>query len=245
MGTKRAAFLSGCKHAFPIALGYFSISITFGILSVSTGLQAFEATTMSALVYAGASQFIAISLMGVANWIEIVLATFVLNLRHLLMSTTLARTLKTSKWKAALLSFGITDETFVLATVGQGQEQDAKELKGSYFAGIVITSYLSWVTGTAVGALFGSFIPEALTSSMGIGLYAMYIALLTPAIKSSKKNLWIAASSASVCTLLFFQVPQLSQGWAIVISTMLVATIATLSRKTTPLPSTAEKEESA
>jgi len=221
MHPRKKAFFQGCKVGLPVAFGYFSISVTFGVLAVQNGLTALESTAMSIWVFAGASQFIAVSLIASAGWMEIVLATFILNLRHLLMSTTLARSIKTSTWKAAILSFGITDETFVVSTIGKKD----KLIEGSYFAGIALVSYSSWVIGTLIGALFGDFIPTSITSSMGIALYAMFIALLTPAIKESKQKTIIAGTSAILCTLFYFLFPQLSYGWAVIFSTIGAATL--------------------
>lgn len=221
MSTDKHPFLRGCQQALPIALGYFPISITFGVLAVSNGLSPFEATMMSACVYAGASQFIAINLLSQSTALEIILTTFVINLRHLLMSTALGRRMQISTWKASVLSFGITDETFVMATIGD----HSKLIRGAYFAGLALSVYVTWVVGTMVGGLFGEIIPSVFTNSMGIALYAMFISLLTPAIKESLRNAFIAASSALLCTALSFFVPELSTGWAVVISTMFSATL--------------------
>jgi 4-azaleucine resistance transporter AzlC len=235
--SRKEAFLLGCKDGWPIAFGYFSISVTFGVLASQGGLSALEATAMSVFVFAGASQFIAISLLHTAGWIEIILATFILNLRHLLMSTTLARSIRTSKPKAALLSFGLTDETFVVSTIGK----ENKLIKGSYFAGVAITAYSSWILGTLVGGVFGEFIPSSITNSMGIGLYAMFIALLTPALKTSLQKSVIAGASATLCTLFYLFLPQLSYGWAVVLSTIFASSIGLL----LPLDRTITKEEAA
>ena len=213
--------MQGCKHGWPIAFGYFSISVTFGVLAAQQGVSVLEATAMSVFVYAGASQFIALSLIPTAGLIEIILATFILNLRHLLMSTTLARNIKTSNWKAAVLSFGITDETFVLSTI----ENESKRMQGSYFAGVALIAYCSWVSGTVVGGLFGEFIPASITNSMEIALYAMFISLLTPAIKQSWQKAAVALASAGLCTLLYFLAEGLPYGWAVVISTIFGASL--------------------
>ncbi|GAA0370085.1 AzlC family ABC transporter permease [Bacillus horti] len=220
----KKAFSNGCRDGLPIALGYIPISITFGVLSVAVGLHPVEATAMSAFVFAGASQFIALSLWTTAGWVEIVLTTFVLNLRHLLMSTSLSRRLNTSRWKASLLSFGITDETFVVTSL----KHEGKTIKASYLLGINLVVYLSWVIGTITGGLFGELFPREIINSMGIALYAMFIALLTPAIKESNKKLVIASSSAGLCTILYFLFPGLSQGIAIVLSTIFAATLGVL-----------------
>jgi 4-azaleucine resistance transporter AzlC len=222
MLSRKQAFILGCRNGYPIAFGYFSISVTFGVLATQGGLSTSEATAMSVFVFAGASQFIALSLLAAsAGWVEIVLATFVLNLRHLLMSTTLARRISTSKLKAGILSFGITDETFVVATVGE----QSKAIQGSYFAGIALIAYSSWISGTLVGSLFGEYIPASLTRSMEIALYAMFIALLVPSIKHSLQKAVVAGAGASLCTLLYYLLPSLSYGWAVVISTIFASTI--------------------
>jgi 4-azaleucine resistance transporter AzlC len=222
MLEKKEAFLLGVKHGWPIAFGYFFISITFGVLAVQGDLMsAFEATLMSIWVFAGASQFISLSLLPTAGWIEIVIATFILNLRHLLMSTTLARKIKTSKPKAAILAFGITDETFVVSTIGKEKEG----IQGSYFAGVAITAYSGWILGTAIGGIFSAVIPTSITNSMGIGLYAMFIALLTPTIKKSLQKALVAGASAVMCSFIYFFIESMSYGWAVVISTIFASTL--------------------
>nr|MBO2470792.1 branched-chain amino acid ABC transporter permease [Bacillota bacterium] len=86
------AFFRGVRTGVPIAVGYLPISMAFGVLARSAGLPEVAAVAMSVLVYAGASQFVAVNLLalGVA-WSEIVLTTFLLNLRHLLMTAALSR----------------------------------------------------------------------------------------------------------------------------------------------------------
>lgn len=214
------AFIKGCIHAWPVALGYFSISVTFGLLAVSTGFSIFEATGMSIFVFAGASQFIAVQLIAnMATALEIIMTTFVLNSRHLLMSTSLARKMDTTKPRAALLSFGITDETFALASFTEGK------LRARFFAGIAVTAYSSWILGTLIGALFGELIPETITASLGIALYAMFIALLIPALRKEKQKISIAILSAAICTAFYYVFPDLSQGWAIIAATLIAATV--------------------
>lgn len=224
MKQSNGTFTQGMLKGWPIALGYFSISITFGIVATANGLTSWESTLMSIWVFAGASQFIAIELIAKATAFEIIFTTFVLNLRHLLMSTSLSKRIKSSKSKSALFSFGITDETFAVASMDNEQHN----MPGRYFAGIAFIAYCSWILGTMVGSLFGEFIPQSLTNSMGIALYAMFIALLTPAIKYSFLKTFIAASSGGLCTLLYYTVPQLSNGWSIIISTIFASVLGVL-----------------
>ena len=150
-------FRAGLMKGLPIAVGYFAIATTFGLIAVSVGLNVWQAAAMSLFVFAGASQFVALELMAAGTGMaEIVVTTFILNLRHLLMSTVIAERLKaTSKW-SSILSFGITDETFVVSTVSDSDVPNKKgaTLSPAYLGGIMLIAYSWWFAGTVVGSLF-------------------------------------------------------------------------------------------
>lgn len=87
---KKNKFALGVKAGLSIAIGYFPIALTFGLLAKTAGLSLIEATAMSLFVYAGASQYIALSLITAAlNPLLIVINTFVVNIRHFLMTASL------------------------------------------------------------------------------------------------------------------------------------------------------------
>lgn len=88
----RDDFLSGMKKALPVAFGYIPIAITYGILAENTGIPAYITVLMSVVVFAGASQFVALNLiaLGLGSW-EIISTTFVVNFRHFLMSASLSQ----------------------------------------------------------------------------------------------------------------------------------------------------------
>jgi 4-azaleucine resistance transporter AzlC len=213
-------FSKGCLAGVSIAIGYFPIAVTFGLIAFQQGqLTLWEATFMSIWVFAGASQYIAVQLIGAGvTAVEIILATFILNLRHFLMSTVLSQQLKPSKLNS-LLAFGLTDETFAVTTMS-----DAKEKKEpAYFAGIMLTAYFSWIIGTMAGVVFADMIPDALSQSMGIALYAMFIGLLVPSVRKS----WRIGLTALIGALISWIAGMyLSAGWAIVTATLVGATLA-------------------
>lgn len=222
--SNQRSFKQGCLKGFPIFVGYLPIAITFGVLASSTGLSVYESTAMSIWVYAGASQFIALELIGKGTAaFEIILATFILNLRHLLMSTTVAQRFRGRKLLSGILSFGLTDETFVVATVDDDDKNMSKPIPASYFAGIAVMAYSSWVAGTALGTLFADFIPLSITNSMGIALYAMFIGLLVPSIKKSWRIGSIAVISAFIAWIC--KELALSTGWGIVVATIFASFI--------------------
>lgn len=212
-------FRKGLATGFPIMLGYLPIAITYGVLAKQTGMSLFELTTMSALVYAGASQFMAVNMIAVsATMIEIIIATFVLNFRHFVMSLSFMNRFRKvdRKWKAPL-SLGLTDESFAVSSF---HPKEADEKNGVYFYfGIILIAYLAWVFGSLLGGILGDVIPSNLSQSMGIALYAMFIGLLVPSVK---KNMRFGLIAIIAMLINFICVEMgLSSGWAIVIGTVL------------------------
>jgi 4-azaleucine resistance transporter AzlC len=215
-------FMQGVKSGFPIALGYFPIAIAFGALAIQADLTWIEATLMSVIVFAGASQFVGVSmLLAGAGAAQIIATTFFLNMRHLIMSLTINDQMRhfPQSWKN-LLSFGITDESFALLTLGKDSMDQDQELTPYYVGGLMFIAYLGWVSGTAVGGMGASFIPVEITTAMTIGLYGLFIGLLIPPVRKSFRYGVIAVVSMLLNYLLGFIV---DSGWAIVLATILAA----------------------
>jgi len=217
---QRSPFLSGVKTGLPIALGYLPIAVAFGALALESGIQAEAAVLMSMLVYAGASQFMAVGMLfSGAGALQIIAATFFLNLRHMIMSMVVNKQAMDGSfgWKA-LFSFGITDETFALLTLEEKKAKGSPKLP--YVAGLLLSAYLAWTLGTVLGCLGSSIIPNRLSGSMVIGLYAMFIGLLVPNVRRSLKTGLIAGISMLLC---YGFNTFLDQGWSIVLATIVGA----------------------
>lgn len=208
----------GFSSGFPIMLGYFPVAVTYGVLAKQAGLSLVDLTLMSILVYAGASQFMGINMIAAGTGvIEIAVATFVLNFRHFVMSLSFMNGIKEIKlkWKL-LLSLGLTDETFAVSSL---HNNDSEIKKGpSFYVTLFICAYLTWVIGSFFGGLLGEVIPETLSQSMGIALYAMFIGLLVPSVKKELKIGFIAIIAMMV-NLVCSQF--MSSGWAIVLGTII------------------------
>ncbi|WP_047982528.1 AzlC family ABC transporter permease [Ornithinibacillus contaminans] len=208
----------GLAVGFPIMIGYIPIAITYGVLAKQSGMTLMEITWMSILVFAGASQFMGANMIALgAGAVEIIIATFVLNFRHFVMSLSFMNRMRpvSMKWKVPL-AFGLTDETFAVSSL---HTKEAKEEKGYlFYSAITLTAYLSWVIGSLFGGLLGEVIPETLSQSMGIALYAMFIGLLVPSVKKEFRVGLIAiiAMLVNVICLQF-----MSSGWAIVFGTVI------------------------
>lgn len=218
--TSQAVFMfrKGVSIGLPIMLGYLPIAITYGVLAKQSGMSILELTLMSVLVFAGASQFMGANMIAVgAGAVEIIIATFVLNFRHFVMSLSFMNRLRgiSINWKVPL-SLGLTDETFAVSAL---HPEEAKRAKGSWFyLGLFLTAYLSWIFGSFLGGVLGEVIPEKLSQSMGIALYAMFIGLLVPSVKKNLK-VGLIAIIAMFINLLCSQF--MSDGWAIVLATII------------------------
>src|SRR5690625_2758790 len=130
--TKSEMIKKGVQSGLPIVLGYIPVALTFGVLATQAGMSVIELTLMSTLVYAGASQFMGANMIAVqASAVEIVVATFVLNFRHFIMSLSFANTVRESVPLRGrfLLSLGLTDESFAVAAI----EKDMAKQKYSVY----------------------------------------------------------------------------------------------------------------
>ncbi len=218
--NKRSDFVQGARSAIGVAIGYVPIGMAYGVLARSVGLSVFETVGMSLMVYAGASQFVALNLIALgANPFQIVFAVFMVNIRHFLMSTSLSGKIEQgSRAIKALLSFGITDETFAVASL----EEDVTP---AFTFGLISISYSSWVASSGVGYVFGKGLPLVLKQGMSVALYALFIGLLVPSLRKSKTVFLIAGFAGGLNSGLRLV---LSTGWAIVIASLVAAIIGTL-----------------
>ena len=170
-----AVFKQGAAGAWPICLGYVPIGLAFGVLAQKAGLTPLATGLMSVLVFAGSAQFIAVSMIDAgASAISIILTTFVVNLRHFLMSSALAVPLRgTPAKKLLLFSYGVTDESFAvnMNRFNTGNWDMDRCLVVNHVANAV------WVVSTVAGGFTGRFIPDG-AFGIDYALIAMFICLL-------------------------------------------------------------------
>src|SRR5699024_7088341 len=143
----------GIIAGFPIMVGYIPIALTYGVLAKQSGLSLTELTLMSVMVFAGASQFMGVNMIAVGAGVsEIIIATFVLNFRHFVMSLSFMNRLKSINlnWRASL-SLGLTDETFAVSSL---YTEQAEEKKGYlFYTALILTAYTSWIVGSFIGGV--------------------------------------------------------------------------------------------
>ncbi|MDD7015615.1 MAG: AzlC family ABC transporter permease [Firmicutes bacterium] len=220
-------FRTGVHHGIPIALGYFSVATAFGLIAVNGGCTAVEALFISMLNVTSAGQFAGVTVMASAgSYIEMAMTQFLINARYSLMAISLSQKVDSrfTTLPRILLSTFITDEIYAVA-IGQKEDVSAK-----YYAGLSCLPYVGWAAGTFFGAFMGNILPQVLTTSLSIGLYGMFIAIVVPVVKSSRKTLIIVGISLAISCLLYF-IPafdKVSAGFAIIISAVIASAAGAL-----------------
>lgn len=214
----KVEFREGLLHSVPIALGYFPVSFTFGLMAAGAGMSPVAASLISLTNFTSAGQFAGVNII-ISNggYIQTALTVFIINLRYMLMSLSLSQKLDDfSAVDRLMTGFGITDEVFAVSSI----EKD--KVNFPYMKGLILLPYFSWFTGTLSGALISNLLPLRLKDAMGIALYGMFLAIIIPVAKKSKKVLAVLLISVLIsCT--FYYVDFLKSvpiGWAIIVSTV-------------------------
>ncbi len=170
------ACLLGARRALPIVLGYLPIGFAYGVLAGKAGLSPLNTLLMSVLVFAGSSQLIAIGLFASGTGpAAVIVTTFIVNLRHLLMAAALSPYLQ--RWRKPYLAFfaaEITDETFALHASAPSRLQDCK----AEVLSLNLTAQTSWVFGTFLGIVASGLIHDVRPFGLDYALAAMFIGLL-------------------------------------------------------------------
>jgi 4-azaleucine resistance transporter AzlC len=194
----RSEFLLGFRDELPILVGVIPFGFIFAILSHQAGLSAFEAQSMSIIVFAGSSQFMLVQMAGINAPIPVMVVTgFIINLRHLLYSASIAPfTRKLSyPWKL-ILSYLLTDEAYAV-TISYFQKTKKENVHG-YFLGAGLALWISWQLSTWLGLLLGAQIPPNWSLEFSIAL--TFIAIVIPMIKD-RPGLFSALSAGFIAIL--------------------------------------------
>ena len=227
-------YLKGIEAAWPICLGYVPIGLAFGVLAQKAGLGAAEILMMSVLVFAGSSQFIAVSMLAAdAAAASIILTTLTVNLRHVLMSSSLAVYLQNSgRKKLSLFAYGVTDESFAVnySRLKQGNWNLDRCLAVNH------TANLAWILSTVTGGYGGQYIPAG-AFGIDYALIAMFICLLVFQLKG-RRYVTVCVLSGGLAVVLSLIMPG---NLYVVISSALAAALGVLLRSvfaTAPTPRT-------
>ncbi|PKN94916.1 MAG: branched-chain amino acid ABC transporter permease [Chloroflexi bacterium HGW-Chloroflexi-6] len=197
-------FVYGLRAELPILLGVAPFGMIYGILALGAGLSPLAAQAMSAVVFAGSSQFMLVQLIGMgAPALVMVLTGFVINLRHALYSASIApHTLGLNlAWKG-ILSYLLTDEAYAVTVLHYNADSPA-EHKHWYFFGAGLTLWTGWQISTAIGIFLGAQIPASWGLDFTLAL--TFIALVFPVIRD--RPTLLAALAAGLTSILAAGLP--------------------------------------
>jgi len=186
-----------------VMIGYLPVSLVFGMTAHLFGFNIIEATLASALIFAGMSQFVLISLINVSPIYATLLAS-IINLRHLIYGCMIVQKCNISRRVLPFIALGLTDEVFVLAI----SRSDVTE---QYILGLVAGSYLSWVAGTIVGVMLGreaSIVGVA--SSLAFALTILFVAILVLYVKALKDVIVVICSTVMTVLLYLYGLGQVA-----------------------------------
>ncbi len=219
-------FNNGVKDGLPIGLGYLSVAFAFGVQAsiLQIPLIVTILISMTNLTSAGQLQGINVIAAG-GTIIEMIVTQLIINSRYFLMSISLSQRLSSdfTVGKRLVAATGITDEIFAVASC------KTSPVNFKYFTGLMLLPYIGWVGGTVLGAVAGNILPLNIQLSLGIALYAMFIAIILPPASKSYKILFVVLLSAAL-SCVFYYVPFLknnvSGGFITIICALLSSMIA-------------------
>lgn len=192
------------------------MGIGYAAIALKAGMSPIQTVTFSIFVYAGAGEIIgATMLLNGASILAIILTNFVVNLRYMVMNTVIYNKAKDTSTSLNILSSHLAvDESFAVFSL-------MNESSIWTYIGIAFTSYLSWILGAIIGVLLLDILPVIVTNSFNISLYALFVAILVPAIKENRQIGLLVLITAILNVILQYIIGN----WSLIISTLLTAFI--------------------
>ena len=220
-------FLRGVRDGIPIALGYYAVAFSLGIIASNAGIGALLGFVGSFFTRASAGEYGVYTLVAAsATYAEVVGMSLITNLRYLLMSTALSQKFSegTSLAKRVLVSFCVTDEIFGISIAYPGN------LEPAYTYGAALISTVFWASGTASGIIAGDVLPANVVSALSVALYGMFLAIIIPPSRKDRAvGIAVVMSFvlSGVCAVMPV-VSDLSSGTRTILLTILISATAAI-----------------
>lgn len=195
------AFSSGAWDSLPLIVAAVPFGVVYGALAVAGGLSEVMTMAMSLLVFAGSSQFIAVSLVAAATAAPVIVFTvFVVNLRHMLYSATLMNQMhKYPQWVRIPLAFWLTDETFAVVNNKLSQRPSDRVFVW-YFFGSALAMYSNWALCSFIGMRMGQQVPDLGSWGLEVAMVVAFVGIVVPSLQ--RPSHWVCAGVAAVSAVL-------------------------------------------
>lgn len=201
---RKTTVYRGVRAVMPLCIGDFPFSFIVGALSVSLGMSVWQSTAWSCIVIAGSAQMLALNMLKTGtSLVVIIFTTFIINLRHILYSASLAGKIRdASFFRKCCMSYALTDEVYATTI----REMDgSREEKYLFYFTVMLTFWGTWVLADFAGALVGSSFPWIQSCGLDFAMVAAFIAIVVPQVKSQACT--VAAVVASLSGVLLVVLP--------------------------------------
>ncbi len=202
MDSKKATVKYAFSASLPVMAGYLVLGMGFGILLHTAGYGWWWALLMSALIYAGSMQYVAIDLLATgASLITAALVTAMVNIRHIFYGLSMLSPYQSVGKRKPYLIFALTDETFSLVCSPNLPDNVSKR---GYYLWISLFNHLYWIIGSTAGGILGSFLPFS-TEGVSFAMTALFVVIFIEQWEKQKRHLpAITGLIISVACLLLF-----------------------------------------
>lgn len=223
--SQRSNIANGLRDGIPIAMGYFAVAFSLGIIAKKAGLTASLGFLSSFFTRASAGEYGVYTLVAInASYVELIVMCLVANLRYMLMSAALSQKIApgTSWIHRLLMACCITDEVFGISVNHKGYTPPAY----TYSAALIST--LFWASGCAAGIVAGGMLSPTIVSALSVALYGMFLAIIMPPARNDHNVLYaliacvILSGSCTVAPV----VSEWSSGTRTIVLTILISAVA-------------------
>ncbi|WP_431188288.1 AzlC family ABC transporter permease [Vibrio genomosp. F6] len=174
-------FLQGTVAMIPLSIAVLPWGLLAGSFAIDIGLHPLEGQALSAILFAGSAQLVAMGMIKAgAGLTTMLLTTFFITSRHFLYSVSMRSKISPLplRWRLSL-GFLLTDELFAVC----GHQTD-KQFNRWYALGAGLSFYLFWNLATFAGIVAGSYIPALNELGLEFAVAATFIAIVIPTIKN-------------------------------------------------------------
>lgn len=203
---RRAEIVAGLRETLPLVIGATPFGLIFGALAVAADFGVWQTLAMSAFVFSGSAQFVAVNLMAAGADLAVIwFATLVINLRHLLYAATLLPGVRhlSLGWRTPLAAL-LTDETFAVVAARRRDRGDAPHAHWHFLASCLFM-WSNWIVWTGVGALLGAAVPSLADWGLEFAMIATFTGIVVPALKTPP--FWGAAAAAGIVSVVAAPLP--------------------------------------
>lgn len=199
-----AEVLRGIKASLPMTIGFVPIALILGATGAQTGMSAVGVGLMTAINFAGGSEFAALALWSATPPIlAIILTTWLINSRHIMLSAALTPYVtQLSLPKALAVFFIMCDETWALSMQDIDKRRkagvpDAAAFSFPFYMGVGLSLWFNWWGCAFIGAAVGSGVGDLTDWGIGMAFPVIFISILASMWPGTKKCLPWAVSAAA------------------------------------------------